>query len=209
MPQFFADTFSTGTAGTAIQSRTPEKGTWALLAGTPNTVLTAAGRARPGGSGFPTYFANVTPANADYEVQATFFFASVVGLAGVYARVDTTGANDYSIYWDTGAAKWTLGKDVASAGTVLASSATPAATASSVHTALLRVHGTSIAAWVDDVLIGSVTDASTAAANRAGFFQNGSATPSDSLDVHFDNYLVSDTPMPPTPAVWHNPLLPQ
>jgi hypothetical protein len=129
-----------------------------------------------------------------------------VGTAGIYARVDATGANDYSIYWDTGTAKWVLGKDVASAGTILASSSTPLATASSTHTALLRVHGTSVAAWVDNVQIGSVTDSSIAAANKAGIFLNGSATPSDSIDVHFDNYLVSDTPMPPLPAVWHNPL---
>jgi hypothetical protein len=46
VPQFFADTF-TGTAGTAIQSRSPEKGTWLLLSGNPNAQLTAAGGRAP------------------------------------------------------------------------------------------------------------------------------------------------------------------
>jgi hypothetical protein len=70
--------------------------------------------------------------------------------------------------------------------------------------------GTSIAMFVDGTLISRVTDSSTSAKNLAGFFMQASAVPSDSIDLHFDNFTAADN-MPPALLArpWHNPLLPQ
>jgi hypothetical protein len=185
MAQFAFDQF-TGTTGTTLASHTPNTGgSWSTASGG-LAQLTAAGRVRGSASGYADYRINGTPATADYDVSADFFFASMSATnnSGISGRADAI--------------------------TVLGSSASPAPSAGETHAVTLSMSGTSIAMFVDGTLISRVTDSSTSAKNLAGFFMQASAVPSDSIDLHFDNFTAADN-MPPALLArpWHNPLLPQ
>ena len=73
-----SDTFTTGSAGTAITARSPDVGTWTHKSGSTTEVLSNAGRARRNGTGQSIDYMSPGPTNADYSVSADIYRAGAL-----------------------------------------------------------------------------------------------------------------------------------
>lgn len=193
-----ADTF-TGTTGTVLSAHATDSGaTWARRsADTITAVLTNQGRLRKSNaSGGVGYYSSDLPATPDYTVKADLVVKSLVGGAGVFGRLDPSGAGTGTYYfarYDTGAGQWQLIRNVNGIGAVIGTY-TQALTVGSTYRLSLDLNGSAIAMLVNDSRLFTVTDTSITAAGRpgVGFGEPGdAAVVSDTQGLHLDNFSVS------------------
>lgn len=194
MATFFSDTF-TDTAGTLLESHTPDTGTsWAKASPAPSSaVITASGRARIGGNTFGYYYANATPGSAEYDVTSDFYAATIVTDAGITGRNNTASQTMYRFRYRQGLTEWQLNKVVAGAVTNLAT-AGQTLTAGVTYALKLEIRDAAKKAYVDGVEVVSSTDNAITAADYAGLYLGGLTTADDTRGFQFDNYHVSDPP---------------
>lgn len=194
-----ADSFSNGTTGAAITTRTGETGaTWAHQAGTTTEVLTADKRVRHLAAGYSVDYTTATPANANYSVEADITVLSLVAndAAGVVGRLNTVTNSYYFARWESFDNSWDIGK--VSNGTVswLGSVVRPALTAGQVYRVRLEMSGTFITSLrlnVNGLQVVSVTDSTNAltAAGKAGIIDGDarySVAKTDTTGLHLDNF---------------------
>jgi hypothetical protein len=186
----FSDTF-TGSSGTNLTAHTADSGeSWTALFGT--TSITDANRAR-GEFSTNNYRANWTPASADYDVEFDLYVASTE-VNNLYALGRIAGTDSwYQAGFRNGSGNnWVLGKTISGSYTQLAAQAgTTTLTVGQTYRVRLRMVGTTISLYVDDVLVHSVTDSSLTSAGNPGVRANGTGT-SNSTGYHFDNMAAVD-----------------
>lgn len=170
-------------------------------------LVSAAGRAYLGGSTssywFVDYTASGAPAHADYSVRADLSLQSIPTVAtdwNISLEGRHTNTQNYYAFGYSSISGWSLGKEVAGAGTSLGTAAATLS-AGATHTIALLMDGDQISGQVDGVtVIGPVTDASLSAAGKAGcqFWVDSGAgfTPAPSAGPQLDNFLVTSIPAP-------------
>jgi len=119
--------------------------------------------------------ASIVPASADYTVEGSLYVKGLSTLStnaiGIGCRASTTERTSYQLIFVSSASNsfagsWRLRRLNAGAGTTLADSGAVTLTVTDTHALKLSCAGTTISAWVDGVLIGSVTDATISAVGR-------------------------------------------
>lgn len=197
MTQIASDAFA-GTAGTTLQSYSSS---WTKHSTSPiGAVLSDANRARGDGSGAAFYYHSVTPTNADYSVNLDVYEVSDTGnyAAGAAGRIDTAAVTMYlARYGDITTDSVQLYKAVAGTFTQLGSNVSDEITTGTSANIKLDMSGSTIAAYSrggGSPTI-SVTDTSITAKGKAGFRIGfgGSATASDTVAYHIDNFSVDET----------------
>ena len=201
MATFLNDTF-TGAAGTELSAHTGESGaTWAeaSYANTGEAVLTDANRLRANTDNGDLYYASGVPASADYEVEADLYVLSLIdGQVGVHGRVSTAQQTYYRAVYKREDGQWQLFKAVNGTFTLLGSYTQALSTATS-YNLRLRMVGTSIKVFIDDVERISVTDSAVSAAGRAGIITYRTAT--NSTGIHISNVSATDLVTSPETTV--------
>ena len=205
MSSFANDAF-TDAAGTALPSHTPDSGgSWTRhpsYAGTAVIGGSAAANALRSNVTAPSltpsvYYHSAVPAGADYDVVADVKANAYSSqTAGVVARLDTTANTFYGARYNGALDGWELYKCVAGSLTSLGSSVS-SPLAGGTRTLRLSLLGTSLSVWVDGASVIARTDATIAAAGRAGVWFVGPGSDAHSLDL--DNWS-ADTPSFVEPA---------
>lgn len=116
-----ADDTMTGTAGTNLQSHTPDSGggTWTKATGTTaNATLDGSGHCYDNGFNGPVYYNSKTPASADYDIQVD----SKSDASGSYApgpigRQSSSADTCYLVFFHGAIGDWLLYKHVAGTAT--------------------------------------------------------------------------------------------
>lgn len=139
-------------------------------------------------------YASGSPANADYEVQATLvFFTDEGNVVGITGREDISADTYYyAVYNRFGStAAFELGKHVAGANTQLGSDYNDTLVATDQRVLKLRMVGNQISLFVDGTLrVGPITDSDIAAAGKAGLFLYDSG--SNTTGIHVDDFSATD-----------------
>jgi hypothetical protein len=191
------DTF-TGTDGTDITAHTSDDGgTWtknsASTAGA--SAVIATNRIRANHTSDNIYHHSVTPASADYDVEADYVVQTLVSgnLVGLNGRFSTGTKNGYTLTLDTTGTRVALYKNVSGTATVLATwTPSPAITNGQTLHFKLEMRGTTINGYVDGTLRVTATDSSIASVGKAGLWMQGALT--NTTGVHVDNWTVSNAP---------------
>lgn len=200
MAAFFTDNF-TGTAGTALTSRTSDSGhTWAFGTGfslQPPVISDTGTRLRSGSADGKCVFASaVSTADGEYSEAVVQTLTTAIGF-GLFARghVNLGGvARGYMAYYSTTGGVWKILRlDNASTFTQVGSNATQALSVAS-HTIRLTVTGTgasvAIELKVDGATVISTTDTSGSRITTFGspgvYFDT---TASNSAGTHFDSLI--------------------
>lgn len=188
MAVIFSDTF-TDTAGTLLESH---DATWVKGSPAPSSaVITASNRVRNGGNTFGYYYANVTPASAEYDIQSDHYVASALVATGICGRMETAAQTMYRLRWNVSTNNWELHKLVAGASTSLGTYA-DTVTAGVTRTAKLEVRDATKKAFIDGVEQISSADNAITAAGYGGIYLSALATPSDTKAIHLDNFSITD-----------------
>ena len=191
---FVSDTF-TDTDGVNLSSHAGETGAiWTNQnAGTEAQIN--ANRAAPNSTTATTYYhTSGTPANADYDVQATFLYVGsppTNGGTGITGRHDTAAPTFYHVRWSPGSTQWNLYKAVSGTFTSLGTSTTnPLNATNASRVVKLEMRGTAIKVFVAGTAVISATDPAITAAGKAGvrFFRGGTAT----NGYLFDDFTATD-----------------
>lgn len=137
------------------------------------------------------YYSSGVPASGDYTVSADVFVVSLLGVAGVAARSTTEDTHSY-VGYVTYSGGTTTCSIIRHGGAVNLGSATVTTPAvGSTHTIKLKVQGSAISLYWDNTLVvGPITDATYAAAGRAGVRLGGSATATKGF--HLENITATD-----------------
>lgn len=190
-----------GTTGATLQSR---NASWVRHPiSSADTVFTAGGRLRKGGSGTngALYWATAAPPSANYTVQADVFVASLVAndLAGVVGRLDTaaTGGTFYAGVYDRAQQRWVLYRLVNGTQVAIGSSATTSLSAGLTYQVALEMNGSAIRLLVGGTQVISAVDTSITAPGRGGVvvgYGPATTTLSDTTGMHLDNVIVRALP---------------
>ena len=186
-----ADNF-TGTAGSALSAHAGTiSSTWTTQHGT-DPILSTANRLRRGVPGWSLSGSSVTPASADYAVQADVVVRSIVAgdALGVVARLTPDGGSYYSARYQTSDGTWRIYKTISGTDTSLASSAATLTPGQSYRLRLDLIGG-ALTLSVDGVVRATASDSALTSAGRAGL-QLGvistSVPVSDTTGLHGDNF---------------------
>jgi len=195
-PKTFVSDDFTGTNGTTQTAHTGATGAvWAYVNGWTGPSAIQNNRLYAGASDAVLYASGI-PASADYTVTADIYTASLVstGYAGVTGRSYTTGDYYYDAYiwWSSGTATIYLEYGHPGTDTTLGAHVVTTPTVGSTHTLRLKLQGTSLSVYWDNMttpVIGPITHTSLTAAGRAGTVQgHGSAT----TGFHIDSFTATD-----------------
>ena len=176
----------TGADLAAINGRSaPIGGLWAQHASYPASGAITANRMFTSGTAC-AYLAAVPP-TPNYVVSSRLIFLSdnnshAIGVAG---RIDVAANTMYHVRFNTSGNAWELFKFVTGAATSLGTSAASFVVGQNSLLELSMIN-TSIAVFLDGVLIISATDAAISAAGKAGFRGNG--TGDVGIGVHMDDF---------------------
>lgn len=173
---FLIDSFNTTANDTLITAHTNgETGhTWALqpVTAAPATgAVITDGRVRTTNASLAAYQASIAPATADYEVTTWIDARSLAttnqfGPAGrMQAAADTFY---YARYTEGATPTYSLFKRVAGVATQIGTNVTQTIPLNGLSKLTLRMVGTTISMWVNDVNVMSGTDSSIAVAGKAG-----------------------------------------
>lgn len=184
MATFVRDTF-TAADGTSITARAGETGaTWTANAG---GMSVAANRVYSTASSTYVY-ASGAPSSPDYEVSADFTPLtgwSSANFEMIFARGSTSGSGPRYGAGYRGT-QWTI--DLG--GAAIAVSSTFTLNTNQTYRLRLRVQGTTLTLFVDDVQVCQVTDGTITTAGRAGFRSTNTWT--STTGGHWDNLFVAD-----------------
>lgn len=185
MAQFVRDTMTgTGYANLDIGHTAETGGPWVRNPGSSDTRWYLFNdRCHCGVAG--AIYASGTPQNANYYVECDYIIYSDILGAGITARQSTSDLTLYLTRYEYG--QYILAKFVAGAYTQIGSSAV---SHTGTHKLRLTVTGTTIAVDVDGVNRISVTDASIAAAGKAGLASAGANDVG--TGKHIDNFVAVD-----------------
>lgn len=205
MATFVNDTF-TDTNAVLLENHTGETGaTWAKITGLTGAFTINANRIYCS-SVTAGYYASGSPANADYDVTASIYFASTGnnGTLEILARQSTGAVTGYGLrlervssgggtirlalmYWNAGSGT--------SIGTPNTYTITPAA--AETHTLKLTLRGTALTVLYDDTSVITATHSSISAAGKVGV--RGATAYSTTTGWHVDSLTAAD-PITATPA---------
>lgn len=192
MAIFGSDTL-TNTAGTTLQAHTAsDGGTWAKHpVSAVDAIFSDANRIRVSSNSFAGYTHSGTPANADYDVEATIIQRSTANaVAGVKGRSDTTARTHYMWRYNNATVRWEL--YILNAGSAtLIGSFSETLTIDQSYTIKLEMRGTTIKGYVDGVERASVTNSTITAAGKAGVWVEGNT--GNTAGLHLDNFVATDT----------------
>ncbi len=196
----------TGATNATLASRAGETGaTWTQLVGTQQ--LSSQDRAFRNGTGYAAAYTSVTPASANYSVEADLVRRGgpLAGdSVGVMGRVNPAATAFYAARWTTGKT-WELTEINGAPPTVLATSGVQADLPQDQPVRLrLEMTGntpTTLNLYVDGVLKVSATDnaAPFTGAGKAGIVDgdySGTANKTYATGVHLDNFQVSVSTYP-------------
>lgn len=200
--EFGRDDF-TGAIGASVTSRdaTPFGGTWSLHPSYSGTsVLTAAGRARPGTSQPLLLFSRTSP-RADYSVGGKLYVRSSTQgnafllLALRASAVDNTayfGGLYYDFFNDV--YSWRIIKLLGGASTTLATAAA-SISLNSTYDATFQAVGTELRLYNGTQIVTTATDSSITSIGRAGYWiRGGSLAANDTNDIQLDDWTLGDNP---------------
>lgn len=191
MAVFASDTF-TDTAGVDLVTHDANWSYHSSYSGS-SFVITDNNRIRPGANVTSGAYHGGTPAGADYELSADFYFVESNGggaNAGIMARVNTAANTMYYARYFSG--NWSLWAQVAGTPTQIGSNYADAVSAGSTRAVVLRVQGTTISLDVGGTTRISGTNASIPAAGKVGLRCNPNATPLNGNGIHIDNFSADD-----------------
>lgn len=170
VPSFFLTDNFTDTAGTSLVSHTADSGaTWSQQnGGATACTLTATDVWSVGGTGI--FKASVVPPTADYGVRVYLKkYTSISDNVGAMGRADTAAATFYFFRLLVSTNVYQLFKSVTGTATQLGSDVSNTAMSiGEVRSLELRMVGTTISGWVNNVKVIEVTDSAISAAGRAG-----------------------------------------
>jgi hypothetical protein len=139
------------------------------------------------GSAGACFYLPVVPFSADYSVFCDYNVKTMTGHMGLAGRIHATNNTHYLIYADP-ANVWVLAKRVNGVLTVLNNSINT--DGAGTYELELRMTGTTIAWYVDGVLIGDETDSSITAAGYGGLRAGSASTAT--TGKHVDNFTIVD-----------------
>lgn len=191
MTTIVSDSF-TDTATTALASHTGETGaTWTKhginASGTAEISNANRLRGTSAGASLVLHYASGVPGSADYYVEASIKFLSMLSgtYAGVAGRINTAANTFYWAIYNVSSASWELWNATTKIG-----SFAYIASAGEEHTLRLDMAGTTIRLLVNGAEAVSVTDATISAAGRAGVLSYG--VTSDSTGLHHSSFAAAD-----------------
>lgn len=202
-----ADNF-TGTAGTTLTAHTGTvSSTWTTPHGT-DPILSSANRLRRGAAGWSLSASSVTPATANYAVEADVVVRSLVtgDALGVAARFSADATSYYSARYQTSDGTWRIYKTISGTDTSLASAAATLTPGQSYRLRLDLVGG-ALTLSVDGVTVVSASDSALTSAGRAGLQLGviGSSVPvTDATGLHADNFRLYPNSGPATDSAGAN-----
>jgi hypothetical protein len=205
MATFLLDTFTDTAGDNLVTQHTGETGgTWTrnTASESVNGAISNANRVYPGGAmaaSGPFWYASGTPAAADYDITMVIVPKSLLAeqQVAILGRQETAAYTGYEFSYVRSSAfsvppSWRLGKREAGVFTSLGISAVTL-TIDQSYTMKLRMVGDQISAYVDGVLLFSVTDSDITAAGRAGFgFWGSTATWNNTVGIHVDSITAAD-----------------
>lgn len=200
----FAVSGFVGAQGTELSAA---DASWQKVAGTPNVVVSSAGRATPDAVGPVTYLHSSLPATADYRVGATLrFFSGNTATPGVVGRGTPTG-DGYNARYTAGSTNaWQLFKIVGGVETQLGGSFQQVLSFGGDYLFELRMEGDVVALHLNgsDTPAVAATDSDISAAGRAGIrFRATSTTPSlTGSHQHLDDFVARNVA---AQNAWSNP----
>jgi hypothetical protein len=193
---FLTDSF-TDAAGTALIAHPADVGsTWTqdtagalTIQGSALTCSASSARSALNGASAP---------GSDYSVSCSLLIAYYGDgdRAGVYGRLDGPLQNGYLAIWNDSTGSYELYSLVSSVPMLIGSQAAPLQTTGSFRIEL-RMVGTTISVYVDNVLLISVTDSSVSAPGGAGLYFNTSPY----SDISIDDIAAGDPPVSPVHVV--------
>jgi hypothetical protein len=192
MPTFTSDTFG-GTAGTDLAGQSATAGTWVEAVSTGDIVISTAGRARIGTTGFASfYYVNQAPGTADYDVQAVVRrMGTQARPLGPGGRMASDGASGYAVVYNDVSDQWELHRITSTSAYSVLGTWANAPSVGSDTTIKLEMRGSAIKVFVDTVERISATDANVTANGFAGLYGYANASGSDSNGSHVDDFVAS------------------
>jgi hypothetical protein len=192
MTQTIATDRFTGTSYSDLHNHTAEQGgKWVRHPATSTSrFYLYSGKVYAGavsGSAGALFYLPVVPFSADYSVFCDYNIKTMTGHMGLAGRIHATNNTHYLIYADP-ANVWVLAKRVNGVLTVLNNSINT--DGAGTYELELRMTGTTIAWYVDGVLIADETDSSITAAGYGGLRAGSSST--STTGKHVDNFTIVD-----------------
>ncbi|WP_156679340.1 LamG-like jellyroll fold domain-containing protein [Sphingomonas profundi] len=133
----------------------------------------------------PRIINGVVPPKADYKVEADFTFVGNLSTnyVGIMLRLSSSALQGYGLYWNASNAQWRLMRWTGTGTNLATLAATP--TSGQTYHVEIRAVGSTISAYVDGTLIGTVTDTNYAAIGGIGIHYPNNAT--DAAGIQIDN----------------------
>lgn len=184
---FLLDTF-TAVDGTLLTAHTSDSGaSWSLQTGyapASGNVITAGSMWAPSSTG--VYKTSAIPPTADYGVRAIMIFLTTINdNIGVIGRADPAANTFYFFRLDKASGVYQLFKTLGGVSTQLGSDVADGGTFAGLKSIELRMVGTTISGWVNNVKVIEVTDSSITLAGRAGVRMAGSVQTA-TTGIHID-----------------------
>jgi hypothetical protein len=194
---FVQDSFTEG-ATVPLTSHTGEVGaSWTLhpasAAGAQAAVDGASGRVFANSAAFGLLYAAGQPANADYDVSATLWVASVRGSAGITGRLDPVANTYYTGLYRTALGGWELARIVNGTWTTLGT-ASQTLTPGQSYALRLELRGSSLKLYVNGTQRIAATDGAITAAGRAGLSLFSGNPFGPSVGYLLDSFAAVDAP---------------